>query len=142
MGSAGSTIALRSERLAAGRWLGSRRRGGGGRLEVDVADEQLLAELGGAGDGRAGVVDHAGVAVEDELVLAADEPAEGDAGDVVAGALGEHALALGALAGVVGGGGDVEDQRGAGERLVAGGRAGLPDVLADGQPDALARRGR
>ncbi len=42
-----------------------------------------------------------------------------------------------ALAGVVGGGGDVEDQRGAGERLVAGRRAGLPDVLAHGQPDAL-----
>ncbi len=76
--------------------------------------------------------------VEDELVLAADEPAEGDAGDVLARALGEHPLALGALAGVVGGGGDVDDQRRAGERLLAGGRPGLPDVLADGQADARA----
>ena len=42
-----------------------------------------------------------------------------------------------ALAGVVGRGGDVDDQRRARERLVAGRRAGLPDVLADGQPDAL-----
>ncbi len=83
----------------------ARRRGG---VEVDVADEQLLAELGGAGDRRAGVVDHARVPVEDELVLAADESAEGDAGEVVARALGEHPLALGALAGVVGRGGDVE----------------------------------
>ncbi len=56
---------------------------------------------------------------------------------MLAGALGEHPLALGALAGVVGGGGDVDDQRRAGERLLAGGRAGLPDVLADGQPDAV-----
>ena len=82
------------------------------------------------------MVDHEGVAVEDELVLAADERAEGDAGDVLAGALGEHPLALGALAGVVGRGGDVDDQRRAGQRLVAGRRAGLPDVLADRQPDA------
>ena len=111
---------------------------GRGGLEVDVADQQLLAELRRARDRLAGVVDHEGVAVEDELVLAADEPAEGHAGEVVARALGEHPLALGALAGVVGRGRDVEDQRRAGQRLVAGRRAGLPDVLADGQPDAVA----
>ncbi len=108
----------------------------GGRLEVDVAHEQLLAELRGARDRRAGVVDHARVPVEHELVLAADEPAEGDAREVLSRALGEHVLALGALAGVVGRGGDVEDQRGARQRLFAGRRAGLPDVLADGQAKA------
>ena len=37
------------------------------------------------------------------------------------------------LAGVVGRGGDVDDQRRAGQRLVGGGRPGLPDVLADRQ---------
>jgi len=78
------------------------------------------------------------VAVEDQLVLAAHQPAEGDVGDVVARPLGEHPLALGALADVVGGGGDVDDQGGPGEGLVAGRGAGLPDVLADGQPDAVA----
>ena len=67
-----------------------RRRG----LEVDVAHEQLLAELGRARDRLAGVVDDARVAVEDEFVLAADERAEGHAGQVVPGALREHALAL------------------------------------------------
>ena len=77
------------------------------------------------------------VPVEDELVLAAHETAEGDAGDVVAGALGEHALALDALAGVVGGGGDVDDQRRARQRLLAGRRPRLPDVLADGQPERV-----
>src|SRR6185312_13823378 len=82
-----------------------------------------------------GVVDHDRVAVEDELVLASDQAAEGHAGDVLAGALREHPLALGALAGVVGGGGDVDEQGRAGERLLAGGRAGLPDVLADADPD-------
>ena len=76
--------------------------GGRGGVEVHVAYEQLLAKLRGAGDRLAGVVDHAGMTVEHELVLTAHEPAEGDAGEVVAGALGEHALALGALAGVVG----------------------------------------
>ena len=50
--------------------------------------------LGGAGDGLSGVVDDAGAPVEDELVLAADERAEGDAGEVLAGPLGEHVLTL------------------------------------------------
>ena len=43
----------------------------------------------------------------------------------------DHPLALGALAGVVGRGGDVDDHRRAGQRLVGGGGPGLPDVLAD-----------
>ncbi len=88
-----------------------------------------------------GVVDDAGVTVEHELVLPSHQPAEGDAGEVVAGALGEHALSLGPLAGVVGGGGDVDDQRGAGEGLLGGGRAGLPDVLAHRQPEAVLAEG-
>ena len=83
------------------------------------------------------MVEHERVAVEDELVLAADERAEGDRAEVVAGALGEHPLALEALAGVVGRGGDVDDQRRAGARLVGGGRAGLPDVLADRQAELV-----
>ena len=99
---------------------------GAGRVEVDVAQQHLLAELRRPRDHPAGVVDHAGVPVEDELVLSADERAEGDAGEVVAGALGEHPLALGALAGVVGGGGDVDDQGRAGQRLVARRRARPP----------------
>ncbi len=111
--------------------------GRSGGLEVDVADQQLLAELRGARDRLAGVVDDEGVTVEDELVLAADERAEGDAREVVARTLREHPLALHALAGVVGRGGDVQQQRRAGDGLVAGRRARLPDVLADGQSDGL-----
>ena len=48
------------------------------------------------------VVDHDRVAVEDQLVLAADEVAERDGAEVVARALDQHALALAALARVVG----------------------------------------
>ena len=40
------------------------------------------------------MVEHERVAVEDQLVLAADEVAEGDGGEVVARALDEHPLAL------------------------------------------------
>ena len=69
----------------------ARRRSG---LEVDVAHEQLLTELGRARDRLAAVVHDERVAVEDEFVLASDERAEGHASQVVAGALGEHALAL------------------------------------------------
>ena len=78
------------------------------------------------------------MAVEDELVLAAHQPAEGDAGEILARPLGEHPLAFEPLAGVIRRGGDVEDQRGPGHGLVAGGWTGLPQVLAHRQPDALA----
>ncbi len=59
-----------------------------------LAHQQLLLELRGARDRRAGRVEDEGVAVEDELVLAPDHPAEGDVGAVLAGALREQALAL------------------------------------------------
>src|ERR1035441_439452 len=45
--------------------------------------------------------------------------------------------APGAFAGVMGGGGDVEDRRGARQCLLAGRWPRLPDVLAHGQPDAM-----
>ena len=74
-------------------------------------------------------------AVEDELVLPADEAAERDGREVVARALGEHPLAPQPLARVKRRGGDVHDQPRARERLVRQRRAGLPDVLADRQAD-------
>ena len=80
------------------------RAGAGGGTEVDVAYEQLLPELRGAGDRPARVIDDDRMPVEDEFVLPADEPAEGDMRYIVPGALSEHALAVGALARVVGGG--------------------------------------
>src|SRR5205807_219363 len=100
-------------------------------------DEQLLAKLRGAGDRLAGVVDDARVAVEHELVLTAEEPAERDAREVVARALREHPLPLQALARRVRRGGDVDDQGRPRERLLARRGARLPDVLTDGQPDRL-----
>ena len=108
---------------------------GPGRLDVDVGDEQLLGELRRSRGDAALVVGDERVAVEDELVLAADERAERHRGEVVAGALGDHLLALVALARLVGGGRDVDDQPGAGQRLVGDGGPGLPDVLADRHAD-------
>ncbi len=106
------------------RLLGRRGLWAGG-CGVEVADQQLLLELRGPRDRLAGAVEHEGVAVEDELVLAADQSAEGDADAVLAGALGEQALALQPLPGVVGRGGDVDDQLGPGPGLLGwlGGRA-------------------
>ena len=103
--------------------------------EVERADGDRLLELRGAGDDRAGVVDRDAVAVEDELVLAADGVAEQHRHEAVARPLAEHPLALRALAVVVRGGRQVDDDLGAGERLGGGRRPRLPDVLADRQAD-------
>src|SRR5712671_5296335 len=108
--------------------------GAGRGVEVDVADEQVLLELCGAGDRLSRVVDDDRVPVEEELVLAADQRAEGDVREVVPGALREHALALASLARVIRRGRWIQQQGGSREGLVAGGRAGLPHVLADREP--------
>ena len=55
-------------------------------------------------------VDDEAVAVEDQLVLASDQVAEGERGPVGLGALGDHLLALGRLAAGVGRARGVEDQ--------------------------------
>ena len=106
-------------RRAPGRWRVSRRRTCCSGRGVDVADDQLLLELRAARHQLAVLVDHEAVAVEHQLVLAADEIAEDDVGEVVAGPLDEHPLALAALVDVVGRSGDVDDHLCARERLVA-----------------------
>ena len=75
------------------------------------------------------------MAVEDQLVLAADRVAERDEARVVARADAQHLLALAVLADVERRGRDVGDELRAGEREVGRGRAGLPDVLADRRAD-------
>ena len=104
-------------------------------MGVDVGDQQVLGELRCAGDDGAVVVEDRAGAVEDQLVLAADQRAERKRGEVVAGALLEHRLALGGLAGLVRGGGEVDDDLGARQRLVDERPVGDPVVLADRQPD-------
>ena len=64
------------------------------------------------------VVEHDRVPVEDELVLSADEVAEGEVGGVVAGPRDEHLLAVLRLADVVRRGREVDEQRRAGEREI------------------------
>src|SRR6185503_9114960 len=81
------------------------------------------------------VIEHDGVSVEDELVLAADGVDEGDVADVVSRAGRKHLLSLPLLADVERRGGDVDEELRAREREVGCRRAGLPYVLADGWPD-------
>ena len=106
------------------------------RLQVDGPHHQRLGELRRPRQHAALVVEQQRVPVEDQLVLAADEVGERDRGQVVARALDQHPLAVAALARVVRRSRGIEDQRGAGQRLVRRRRAGRPDVLADRQPEA------
>src|SRR3989304_5587658 len=72
------------------------------RLQVEVDDEEVLLEGRAVGDELAVLVEDHAVAVEDELVLAADHVDVADVDGVVGGARGDHALAEGALALVIG----------------------------------------
>ena len=109
----------------------SRRRRADHGLRVEVDDEQRLLEPRRPRDHLALVVEHHGVAVEDQLVLAADRVAQRDEARVVARAGDEHLLALAVLVEVERRRRDVQQQLRAGEREVGRGRARLPDVLAD-----------
>ncbi len=88
-------------------------------LPAELPEQQVLLELSRPGDDLTVCVDDEAVAVEDELVLASDEIAEGERDPVGARALGEHPLAIAALAAQVRRAGWVEDQLGAGVRLRA-----------------------
>ena len=112
-----------------GERLGDPARSGG----VEVADEELLLELSRPGDHRAAGVEDEALAVEDQLVLAADEVAEGELGPVASSHGAEELLALAALAAVVRGSRGVGDQRRPFGHLGRGGRALDPAVLADGE---------
>ena len=103
----------------------------GDGVEVDVRDQQLLFELSAAGEHAAFGVAHERVAVEHELVLAADRVQVGDGDQVVGGARGDHARPVEGLPAVVGRGVDVDAELGAAERHRIERQAGIPDVFAD-----------
>ena len=69
---------------------------------AELPQQQVGLELLRPGNHLAAGVDYEAVAVEDKLVLASDEVAEGDRDAVGAGTLGEHALAIGALTAQIG----------------------------------------
>ena len=124
-----------SRSLSSERRRTSRRRLSDALLRLDVDHEQRLLEPGRAREHLALVVEHDRMPVEEKLVLAADGVDEGDVADVVSRASLEHLLSLHVLAHVERRGGDVDEELRAGERKVGRGRAGLPDVLADGRAD-------
>ena len=103
------------------------------RVEVD--DEERFLEARGSSEHLAFVVEHDGVTVEQQLVLAADEVAESEVRGVVPGARHQHLLAVFGLADVVRRRREVDEQLCARECQVGRGRPGLPDVLADRRAD-------
>ena len=101
------------------------------RTDVDVDDEEILGELRGAGDEMAALVEQHRRAVEDELVLPADEVHVEHRHRRVGGARREHRLALVDAAGVVGRRVDVDDQLGAAGGLRDDRTVRAPGVFAD-----------
>ncbi len=114
-------------------------------LEVHVGDHQVLLEQAPLGQRLTLLVDDQARAVEHDLVLAPHQVAVGHHDQVVGGARAQHALARLGLAGVVGGGRDVDDDLGAAaDDLLLDRAAREPDVLADADADhgAAAREHR
>ncbi len=101
------------------------------RGDRHVDDEQVLDELGTAGEQRAVGVEGERAAVEHQLVLAADLVDVHQRGVRVGGPGGEHPLAVRRLAEVVGRGVDVDGELGAAGGLFGERPVGAPDVLAD-----------
>ena len=110
------------------------------RLHVEVDHQQVLDELGRAGEQLAVRVEGDGPAVEDQLVLAADLVHVDERAGRVGGAGGEHPLPLGLLALGVGRGVEVEDHLGAAVGLVGDRARRVPRVLADGHTRRARRR--
>ena len=107
-------------------------------IDVEVGEEKGFVEALGPGEQLArGVEDHA-AAIEDQLVLAADEIDVADEDALVGGAGGEELVAVLRLAGVERRAVDIHDHLGAGLGLQDGGADGAPDVLADVHADPRA----
>jgi hypothetical protein len=107
-------------------------RRGGRQLQVD--DQQLLLELGGARDLPAVGTHHDRVAIEDELVLTADHVDVRERRVALAGAAGAELEARVVLGPLERRGVDHQQQPGLGGGRHRG-RPVLPDVLADGYRD-------
>ncbi len=108
------------------------------RPSVDVAQQQLLFKGRGVREDLAAGPEDDAVAVEDQLVLAADRVDVDDVRAVVGRALGDHLLALDALAGVERRAVDVDQHLGAVLGLPCHRAGRIPAVLADGDADLQA----
>ena len=114
---------------------GGRRVVRGVRGEVEVDDEQLLLELRAAGEHRAVGGHDDRVAVEDQVVLAADHVDVGERAAGLGRPAGDELAAHVVLVALVGRAVDDEQELGAGAAGQRHGAAVLPDVLADDDGD-------
>ncbi len=111
----------------------------------EVGDEEVFFEVFGLGDDVALGVEEDGVAVEDEFVVAADLVDVGDGEVPAASLVGEEFVAVVVFSEYEGGGGDVEEELGAGVgecgdgvEVVEGAFEEfliVPEVFADGDAD-------
>jgi len=124
--------------IQAGQHVNVLRLDGAGK-QLQIADQQLLGELGCTSDQVGVAIEDKGLPVKDKLVLPPDERAERAGNVVFTHARTDHTeLALGAFAGVIGGGRDVDDQACAGASEIGARFARDPDVLADRDADPVA----
>src|SRR4030042_837191 len=104
-------------------------------FNVKVGYDQIFFELFAPGDELSFFVQNQAAAVEDKLVLPADQVIKSENSHAVRGAGGNHPLAVAAFTEVIGRGADVEDNLGAGVSLCGGGPGLVPDILADVDAD-------
>jgi hypothetical protein len=102
---------------------------------IQVDNDQLFGELPAPGDDLPPLVQGHAPAIKDEFVLSADQVAERNVDDIVGRPGSQHPLSLGALAGMVWRGRDVDHQLRPGQRLGLGGTRRVPDILTDVDAD-------
>ena len=102
------------------------------RFDAEVRQQEILSESGCAGEDVSLLVDDETGPVEYELILSADQIAEGKDRAVIGRPRGDHLLAKAPLSIVIGRRRDVDNQLGISrERLIVSGSARRPDVFAD-----------
>ena len=104
-------------------------------FDIQVGSQHVFVEQGRSGHELAARSVDRAAAVEDQVILAADEVAVERQHGIVGGARGQHLLALPGFARVEWRAVDVDDHLRPSQALILHGAGGIPDVFADGHAD-------
>ena len=105
-------------------------------FQIKVGEDQVFLELFPPGDQPALLIEDHAPPIEDQFILAADEVAESDDGQIVGGPGRDHSFTKGRFPGMVGGGRDIDDQfRPAVKGLGANRVSRIPQIFTDAQSD-------